>query len=736
MNTSSTKLVRVHFLRAVAVVYVLVGCAFSDAVFNLPREQIQKEIYDGHYDILRNINSDSDLSSVDKLHDGAQYYLSNIYQSLELPEIANTLRYAEWTKNTGPWRYKAGLDILRSLSNNREFNLALPIARRGVRLFEQDRHYLYYYLEASYWQKEYARVISLLPSFRAYVDFEQKYSVNQARKYSAEAQLWEAVSRYRGDIHYQQSVFETLFFDYSASVYHTRVYEYIIDEPKLRASFTKWQLALFEGKHLNNLRIHSGAAKAYERLFRNMPHAAYNKVLTPRTIRDIGRAYFYGGYSKAGIERFTTLADKVSGVSRATLLEWVGRLHIRSEEYQSAQQVLQSAYREHPSDRVLWLLFDAAFSHSFANGIVSMQQHAVLIRNPRYYSDIFDRQIVAALRGREWDYLWQLRDIIIKYGSAYDRAHIAVVIAESVRIGVTSLPDGIRMLHIRNELEIARKQTDSAHYAYLAALMLKKSARHTVTYSYQYQRDTSLSQSECRKLIDGYWYFHLIQDGYSQLRSCITWYTTPELIAIAQELYARNIFNYAIRVLDIARSRNDFVINKSIERILYPRAYSQFIDTIAAQNSISQYFFYSTIREESYFTSTINSHAGAVGLGQFIPSTARAVANQMNVPYPDLTDPEQNLRLSGFHLSELIAKLNNKPLFALAAYNAGIGRARKWLLIHDDYSDMLKHESIHFHETRHYIRKIMVTHIQYARIYENRIPEHIVKKYFTDLAPL
>ena len=736
MNTPRIVPMHAHFLRAIAIVYILFGCAFSDAVFNLPREQVQREIHDGHHDFLRNITNASDLRSVDRLHEGAQYYLSNIYQSLDRLEVADTLRYAEWAESTGPWRYKAGLDILQSLSNNREFNLAVPIAKRGTRIFNKDRHYLYYYLEALYWQRDYARVIKLLPSFRSYIDFEKKYSINQTRTHSAEAQLWEAVSRYRGNINYQQSAFETLFFDYSASAYHTRVYEYIIDEPKLRASFAKWQLALFNGKNLNNLRIHSGAAKAYERAFRDMPHTAYSAVLTPRTIRDIGRAYFYGGYNKTGIERFNALADKLSGISQATVLEWQGRLYIRSGQYRSAERVLRVAYREYPSDRVLWLLFDAAFSRSVSNGLVSMQQHGALIKNPRHYSDIFDRQIVSALREREWDYLWQLRDIIIKYGSAYDRAHIAVVIAESVRTGVTSLPAGIRMLHIRNELELARKQTDSAHYAYLAAFMLQKSVKYTVTYSYQHKGDTSLSQAECHKLVDGYWDFHLIKEGYNQLRSCVTWYTTPELITIAKELYARNIFNYAIRVLDIARSRNDFIINKSLARILYPRAYSQFIDTIATKNSISRYFFYSTIREESYFTSTINSHAGAVGLGQFIPSTARAVASQMNVPYPDLTDPEQNLQLSGFHLRELIEKLNDKPLFALAAYNAGIGRARKWLVIHNDYSDLLKHESIHFYETRHYIRKIMVTHIQYARIYENRIPKHIIKKYFTDLAPL
>jgi len=108
----------------------------------------------------------------------------------------------------------------------------------------------------------------------------------------------------------------------------------------------------------------------------------------------------------------------------------------------------------------------------------------------------------------------------------------------------------------------------------------------------------------------------------------------------------------------------------------------------------------------------------------------------MNVPYPDLTDPEQNLRLSGFHLNELIEQLDDKPLFALSAYNAGIGRARRWINIYDDYSDLLKHESIHFHETRHYVRKIMVSHIQYARIYQNTPARRVITQYFTDLAPL
>lgn len=738
MSSKRLRCVRAFLISGLSIVYVSVGCAFSDLVFQLPRNDIKRQIYNGQYELLSGVDySKQDINDAEHLHAGARYYLSKVYRTLDLDSIADEFLRGGWTHERAPWRYKAGLNILSSLSDKRQYNYAREIALEGVQEFSNDRHYLYYYLEALYWQGDYKRVLELLSQFRAQLTFEQGYQLNRVRWNSGEAQLWEAVSRYRGRIGDYYPEFQKLFFEYSASIYHSRVYNYIIDEPPLLAAPPPWELSLFKAKHLTASRSYAAAAKAYETALDAMPTNKYTLVLTPRTIRDIGRAYFYGGYTKSGERRLQQLAQRLTGAPQATALEWRGRLFIRTQSYEKAQTALQAAYRAQPSDRVLWLILDAGFSRSFADGLQQMEKYGSRMQDRRYYSDLFDRQTSLAVRERKWQELWRLRRIAIKHGAPYDRARLAVVAAEAVRIGVTKPPPGVTMAALRAELNIARQQTQSTHYAYLAGLLIgRQVGARSFTSSRVHKSNTVFSRLTCDELIEGYWQFHLIGEGYEQLRDCVQHYQTDELIKMAQQLYKRGLFNYAIRTVDIARSRNDFTFNNATARILYPRAYSHFIDKIAKRNGIPAYFFYSTIREESYFTSTVNSHAGAIGLGQFMPRTARAVARQMNLPAPDLTDPEQNLVLSGFHLRDLIDDLDDKQLFALAGYNAGIGRARRWLSVHDDYSDLLKHEAIHLTETRHYIRKIMVTNIRYARIYQSTPAAVIIKQYFTDLKRL
>lgn len=727
---------RPFFLFSLTVGYILAGCAFSDLVFRLPREEVKQQIYDGEHEFLRGIDyRQHDADEVERLHDGARYYLSEVYRALGLDAVADNFLEGGWTHERTPWRYQAGLSILARLSDKKQYHRMVPVAADGVQEFRNERRYLYYYLEALYWQGQYDLLLTLLPTFRAQLEFEQDYSIQRVRWNSAEAQLWEAVALYRGRKAEYLPEFRKLFFDYSASEYHTRVYQYIIDEPKLYDAFDQWELDFFKAKHLTVVRSYAAAAKAYEKAFETLPLDQYRGVLTQRTIRDIAHAYFYGGYAQTGQERLQEIADRLSGaVERAVALEWRGRLFIRSQHYGEAQESLHAAYDAHPSDQVLWLIFDAAFSVSFVDGLASMEEYGGLIRNRRYYSDLFDRQTSLAVRERKWSDFWRLRRIAIQYGAPYDRARVAVVAAEAVRVGVAVPPRGVTRAQLRNELNIARKQTESSHYAYLASFLLgEQISKVSVSLSPDRNRRPSLARGSCRKLISGYLQFHLIAQGYEQLKSCATYYRTNELVEIARELYGRRIFNYAMRVIDIARKRKDFSFGGEIARILYPQAYSEFIDEIAKRNSIRPDFFYATIREESYFTPAVNSHAGAIGLGQFIPRTARAVAQRLNLPHPDLTDPETNLTLSGFHLRELITKLNDKQLFALAGYNAGISRARQWLRIHEDYSDVLKHEGIAFTETRHYIRKIMVTNIQYAQLYQGRPYETVIKEYFTDL---
>ena len=129
------------------------------------------------------------------------------------------------------------------------------------------------------------------------------------------------------------------------------------------------------------------------------------------------------------------------------------------------------------------------------------------------------------------------------------------------------------------------------------------------------------------------------------------------------------------------------------------------------------------IRQESEFYSGAISRAGARGLMQLMPGTARRVARQVKVGYSRkklLSDPEYNLRLGRFYLAGLIEKYGGSYILALAAYNAGPGRANRWM---KDFGDPRTPEvdpvdwieSIPFNETRNYVQRILESLVVYRK---------------------
>ena len=98
-------------------------------------------------------------------------------------------------------------------------------------------------------------------------------------------------------------------------------------------------------------------------------------------------------------------------------------------------------------------------------------------------------------------------------------------------------------------------------------------------------------------------------------------------------------------------------------------------------------FILSIIRQESEFDMTANSHAGAQGLMQLMPYTAKLVSKQAKLPYSKsrlTTDPEYNINLGSHYIAGLILEYDGAYPFAIAAYNAGPKRVKYWKKINKD----------------------------------------------------
>ena len=124
---------------------------------------------------------------------------------------------------------------------------------------------------------------------------------------------------------------------------------------------------------------------------------------------------------------------------------------------------------------------------------------------------------------------------------------------------------------------------------------------------------------------------------------------------------------------------------------------------------------YAIARQESTFDPRVVSHAGARGLLQLMPATARATARSYGLAYDQgrlISDPSYNARIGAAHLGDLVAEFNGSYIMTFAAYNAGRGRVREWVEAYGDPRDPRVDpidwvERIPFTETRNYVQRVM-----------------------------
>jgi soluble lytic murein transglycosylase len=149
-------------------------------------------------------------------------------------------------------------------------------------------------------------------------------------------------------------------------------------------------------------------------------------------------------------------------------------------------------------------------------------------------------------------------------------------------------------------------------------------------------------------------------------------------------------------------------------RLWYPLRFSTNVRVYARQDNLDPALLAAVIEAESKFNTDARSDAGAIGLMQLTPSTAKGIAQYTGgsrFRVSDLTDPDINIRYGAWYLGHLMAKYKNERL-ALAAYNAGQHTVDTWLNAH---------EGIQFGETKDYVAKVERLKKIYRRAYASEL---------------
>jgi soluble lytic murein transglycosylase len=151
----------------------------------------------------------------------------------------------------------------------------------------------------------------------------------------------------------------------------------------------------------------------------------------------------------------------------------------------------------------------------------------------------------------------------------------------------------------------------------------------------------------------------------------------------------------------------------------FPLEYRDYIGTRVHKHNLDIAWVFAVIRQESAFVRDAHSRAGALGLMQLMPRTARSEARRLKRRRPgtqDLLEPTTNIELGTAHLRQVMDKVDENEVLATAAYNAGLHRVRSWLP-EDKVAADLWVETVPFSETRRYLKRVL----SYKVIYQKRL---------------
>jgi len=184
-----------------------------------------------------------------------------------------------------------------------------------------------------------------------------------------------------------------------------------------------------------------------------------------------------------------------------------------------------------------------------------------------------------------------------------------------------------------------------------------------------------------------------------------------DALLLAADYARRNGLNdRAINTAERTTARHDYGLR-------YMTPFRAEFEAAARDQNIDAELLYGIARQESRFVPDIVSSAGAVGLMQLMPGTARWVAKQLarsDFRPARIAQVDLNTQFGAYYFKYWQDRLDGRPALAAAAYNAGPGRAQAWRPPAVPLEGAIWVETIPFNETRDYVKKVLANMMVYT----------------------
>ena len=238
----------------------------------------------------------------------------------------------------------------------------------------------------------------------------------------------------------------------------------------------------------------------------------------------------------------------------------------------------------------------------------------------------------------------------------------------------------------------------------------------------------------------------ITQDTHLRVQNLPEISRARELIAIGHTQRARKEWQFAVNKLDqqglmaLARVANDWGWhNRAIRAVIeanhwndlsirFPTPYENTFGKAANKVKLPSSWLFAVARQESAFQEKAKSHAGARGLMQLMPATAKQTAKKIGISSKgsSLYDPAYNIKLGSSYLSMMHSRFNKNRALATAAYNAGPHRVDRWIKSAIALPIDAWIETIPYYETRRYVKNVLA----FDAIYQYKLGEKKPKLFY------
>jgi len=398
------------------------------------------------------------------------------------------------------------------------------------------------------------------------------------------------------------------------------------------------------------------------------------------------------------------------------------------------EQAMPDAPDLNQQDACIWYILDSIITGPSAVFIDKLEQYVSKWHRSSYYNDIMERFLHKLVSGREWSNVVRTFASIQNTGVSNFKISYAWVIARLIEYNYLSASD------MRVAARIADTETaESASFyriAYNTGIIfsvpafyyrsLSADALELPFFELSDKTADDIPVSEYTQALEfllGFFKNGAATHSVSYSRQLESVLTPGEIRVLAQVYDKEEMYPQSMRLATLYIFKEGYDKDRRNWELMFPLPFRELIEMYADQFGFAPSLLYGLVRTESAFRSAVVSHAGAVGLMQLMPSTAKDMADRIRrAGGPDYTNTDGsvdstdivlNVHIGTFYYFNLMAYFNNEIILALMAYNGGQNRIRRLRAASRLPVDLFT-ETVPILETRDYGKRVLGA----ARVYQ------------------